>query len=307
MPTIFTKAIKITKTVLIFIASILSIYLIIMFSFGGYGKKPITLKMPSNPDSLFLIAHRGLGNYFPESGRSSIRAAQRVGFKAVEVDVEKTLDRQLIIFHDRDCERLLGVKAHLDTIALETVQAFPLIFQGRTSTDFVMTPEELVHDHPQTIFYFDMKMKDLESADKLVAIIKKYGIENSSILANSHFPLIFYVEWKYPEINTALEGFDAGKEWAYYLMPKQLKPDFLSGFAAKLDLHQLQWLKKKNLIHCRIVYGVDAQSLPKVLAWGIKNVILDYDSTLTQFDFLKWDRELSKTFYDQFPHSSVDN
>ncbi|MDI1354741.1 MAG: glycerophosphodiester phosphodiesterase family protein [bacterium] len=241
-------------------------YFTFMFSFGGYGKKPLILERQFTTDSVFLLAHRGIGEYYPESSEGSLAAAHRIGFRAVEVDVEKTSDKQLIIFHDHDCLRLHGKEGNLDSLTLSYLQSFPLVFNGTESKDYARTPEELVKKyHHKLIFYFDMKVKDLESADQLVAVIKKYGIEKYSILANSHFPLIWYVEMKYPEITTALEGFDKGKEWTYYLMPKDLKPDFLSSFAATVDSAHVAWLKENDLLSRRIVYGVNGKTIDSVL------------------------------------------
>lgn len=296
------------KILALIILLLVSTYLLLMFSFGGYGRKPLTLNMKLSSDSVFLLAHRGLGAYFPESSESSVSAAAKLGFRAVEVDVEKTADNKLIIFHDHDCLRLHGREGDLDTLSLAYLQSFPLVFEEKFSSDFAKTPEELVRAHRhELIFYFDMKVKDLESADQLVQVIKKYHIEGSSILANSHFPLIFYVEMKYPEITTALEGFDKGKEWSYYLMPKDLKPDFLSSFADNVDSAHVTWLKDNDLLARRIVYGVNTKTVDRVLNAGIRNIILDYDTTLTKFKFLNWNQDLRELFYDQLTYPPVNN
>lgn len=52
-----------------------------------------------------LIAHRGASAVAPESTRAAIRAAICAGADMIELDVQLTRDRQLIIFHDDRLER----------------------------------------------------------------------------------------------------------------------------------------------------------------------------------------------------------
>lgn len=52
-----------------------------------------------------LIAHRGASARAPESTAAAIRAALRAGADMVELDVQMTRDRRLVIFHDERLER----------------------------------------------------------------------------------------------------------------------------------------------------------------------------------------------------------
>ena len=52
-----------------------------------------------------LIAHRGASAVAPESTRAAIQAAVRAGAMMIELDVQLTLDRRLVIFHDDRLER----------------------------------------------------------------------------------------------------------------------------------------------------------------------------------------------------------
>ncbi len=56
----------------------------------------------------------------------------------------------------------------------------------------------------------------------LVSLIQSYNISGTSIIASTSGFVVFYIEYKYPAINTALEGFNSGKEWIYCLFPKNL-------------------------------------------------------------------------------------
>jgi hypothetical protein len=52
------------------------------------------------------------------------------------------------------------------------------------------------------------------------------------------------MEYRHPEVRTVLEGFVAGKEWTYRLMPVHMRPNLLSSFAATTVEAQVAWLRK---------------------------------------------------------------
>jgi glycerophosphoryl diester phosphodiesterase len=275
----FKKTFKVLLYTLLIVAGI---YLTFMFAFGGYGKKPITLTMPTNNNGHIFFAHRAMSGYYPESSLSAVKGAKDEGLNGVELDIQKDRNGELIIFHDESCERLLGFKGLIDTMTLAEIKKYPLIFQEKVKSDsYVISVKELLDNYSnKLLFYFDMKLTDFKTADDMVKLIRHYGIEKSCIVANSDFPFVFYIEHTYPEITTVLEGFDAGKEWTYYLMPKNLKPDFFSGFSWNLDAAHVAWLKKHDLVDRRIVYGVGIDNIKTMLNYGLKHLIVDYDTAM---------------------------
>ena len=59
----------------------------------------------SRDAGLLVIAHRGASAVAPESTKAAIRAAAQAGADMIELDVQMTLDRRLIVFHDDRLER----------------------------------------------------------------------------------------------------------------------------------------------------------------------------------------------------------
>jgi hypothetical protein len=252
-----------------------------MFIGGGFGKKPVTINAVNDGNSQFLFAHRGISEYYPENTREAIEAAKLKGFKGLEVDIRKSSDNEFILFHDENGSRLLGINSNIWDLSTSQIKGRHLLFNDIESGSYVLTLKELLDNYKDDfIIYFDMKLKKIKDVDELVRIIQSYNISGSSIIASTSGFIVFYIEYKYPGINTALEGFNSGKEWIYYLMPRNLKPDFLSSFAGEVDERHISWLKKKDLMSSRIVYSVDSANYHQVIQWGLKNLIIDYDSTM---------------------------
>jgi glycerophosphoryl diester phosphodiesterase len=265
---------------------IIGILVIAYFGFmligGGFGRKPVNIDAMNDGNSPFLFAHRGISEYYPENTREAIDAAKLKGFKGLEIDIRKSSDDEFILFHDEDCSRLLGIQGKIDELSTTQIKERHVLFDGIESDSYVLTLRELLDNYKDDfIFYFDMKLKDIDDIDELVSIVLSYDISGSSIIASTSGFIVFYIEYNYPEIKTALEGFNSGKEWLYSLFPKNFKPDYLSSFAGKVDEKHISWLRQKNLVSNRIVYDVDSANYQKVIQLGMKNLIIDYDSTMT--------------------------
>jgi len=273
---------KYFKTLLYFLLALICVYLVFVFSFGGFGKKALVSTSAGKSDTALLFAHRGISLYYPENSREGAEGARLHGFRAVELDIRRSADDQNVVFHDENCLRMLGLDQEVDSLTMAELKKYPIsLYSGKKSEAVVPTVDEFLSSAKENmIFYFDMKFSSFKDADEIVALIKKHARERSVILTNWDILFVFYVEAKYPEIITGLEGFDAGKEWTYTLMPKNLKPDFLSGFFSHTSAEHIGWLKKNELIENRIVYGVDSTNYESALKAGFKNIIIDYDSAM---------------------------
>ena len=75
-----------------------------------------------------MFAHRGLytaDQSIPENSLPAFRAAAEAGY-GVELDVQLTRDRQVVVFHDDDLKRACGIDARVDAYTCEELRAFPL-------------------------------------------------------------------------------------------------------------------------------------------------------------------------------------
>lgn len=280
--------IRIIKALLIAITTIVAVYLAISFSFGGFGNKPANQLFPDPADSLLFFAHRGVVGDFPENSLESIGEAKRLGFRAVEFDLRKSADDDFILFHDTDAERMLGNGQNISEISNAELEDLPLMQNGRPGNFFVPSLGKVLDQYGSDfIFYFDMKRSGFKEAGQIVEIIRNYEIGDRVIVASADALFLFYIEMKYPEIITALEGFNAGKEWTYPLIPKNLRPDYLSGFFNRIDRNHLEWLRNDGLINRRIVYGIDSSNFISARTMGIRHMIIDYDSGSPAFNELK--------------------
>lgn len=243
---------------------------------GGFGAKTEAPTVPL-PEVLH-IAHRAGDEAFPENCGDGIRHSIAEGYTAVELDIRATKDDVLVLYHDDTAERLSGSNERVDALSFEELARQPLRLNG-TATSSRPTPLDSAIDlcSEGTLMYLDLKFTSTALGDRLARMILDKGAQRRVLVASSDVLLLFHLEYHYPELNTVLEGFDAGEEWTWALIPRKFKPDLVSSFGSEIDEKQLAWLKEHDLLHWKIAYGVDSANYRALRDRGITRFIVDED------------------------------
>ncbi len=260
---------------------ILAGILLLLLIGGGFGRRPERTVFDSPTTN--YIAHRGLYNYFAENSFEGYEHCRLMGFKAIETDIRVSKDNRLIVFHDDSTRRLLEINSTIDQIPFTELEGAHLYFNGAKTNNTVMSFNKFLNSFQKDfVIYLDNKVNKKWVADSLILQINKSSAQNSLVVASSNLLFLSYIKYKNPNVFTSLEGFNAGKEWIYYLIPKNFKPDYYSSFISKVDDRHLDFLRKNHLLDHKIVYGVDRNNLDFTLNSGIHNMILDFDSSFVE-------------------------
>ncbi|HVO21828.1 MAG TPA: glycerophosphodiester phosphodiesterase [Anaeromyxobacter sp.] len=155
-------------------------------------RPPPALPAPHRPyldlPGPWLVAHRGGGALAPENTLAAFDRAASLRADAIEIDVRRTRDGAVVIFHDQDTARLLGQPgtvaartlaelAHLDAGAAFTADGgatFP--FRGRGLS--VPTLAEVLRRYPSMRFNVDAKDDDPEMAAALAEVVRSAFAED---------------------------------------------------------------------------------------------------------------------------------
>ncbi len=90
--------------------------------FFPYVSAALMTVAPLAGSEALVIAHRGASAVAPENTAASIREAIRLGAKVVEFDVRTTRDGVLVLFHDKELDRLAGRPGSIEELDWETVR-----------------------------------------------------------------------------------------------------------------------------------------------------------------------------------------
>ncbi|MCW6168758.1 MAG: glycerophosphodiester phosphodiesterase [Thermoplasmatales archaeon] len=100
-----------------------------------------------------IIAHRGFRKNYPENTIPAFVDAFRIGSDAVELDVHFTKDKKIVVFHDFNLKRLLGVDAEINDLDLDTIKRYR--FPG---TDIaVPTLDEVLSELGEKQIFIELK------------------------------------------------------------------------------------------------------------------------------------------------------
>lgn len=75
------------------------------------------------PGDFVIAVHRGYSATAPENTLAAIAAAKDIGVDCIEIDVQMTADGQLVLFHDGDLYRTLGVSKTLGQLTYAELRA----------------------------------------------------------------------------------------------------------------------------------------------------------------------------------------
>ena len=125
----------------------------------------------------YLIAHRGYSQCFPENTLLAIQAALDEGAKYIEIDIQLTADRQAVVFHDRDLQRLCHQSGTIHDYTLKELQPFssysPDRFKDKYLGEKIATLKEVVtlfKAYPGTTLFVELKRISIEKFGSSVVL-----------------------------------------------------------------------------------------------------------------------------------------
>lgn len=255
------------------------IVLITIILGGGFGDKDqFSLLNQGEP---IVFAHRGVIDNNVENSIEAFKKSKFFGFNAIETDISTTKDGKLIVFHDKNCKKLLGINSNINQLNWNDIKNKNLIYKSQITKNKIITLDQLLKwIDEDIILYLDIKETSKSIADSLLQSLKINNRIKNVIVADDNILFLKYIQFKIPELKTALEGFNKGKEWLYYIIPKNMKPHYYSSFIDQVDINHIEFLNKNNLLKNKITYGVDSTNINEVYEFGIKNIIVDYYSSM---------------------------
>lgn len=102
-----------------------------------------------------LFAHRGGAHEYDENTLSAFEETYKKGIRGYETDIRRTKDGKLVIFHDDNFERIVGIKGGIEDLTLEEVKKLKTK-KGNT----IPTLDEFIaffKDKPGVYIEFEMK------------------------------------------------------------------------------------------------------------------------------------------------------
>ena len=125
---------------------------------------------------MLRIGHRGARAYEPENTLRSFKEALEIGVDAVEFDVRKTKDDQLVVIHDADVKRTTDGEGLVSELTLEEIKGFSA------------EKDEKIPTLKEALDFLDKKVKiviELKEAgveEKVLAAVRENGLQKNVVI-----------------------------------------------------------------------------------------------------------------------------
>ena len=147
---------------------------------------------------MLRIGHRGARAYEPENTIRSFKRALEIGVDAVELDVRKTKDGQLVVIHDADVKRTTDGKGLVSELTLEEVKGF-----SAEKGEKIPTLKEVL-DFLDKKVKIVIELKEAGVEEQVLAAVHERGLQKNVVIVSFHEEALRRVKELDREVETGL-------------------------------------------------------------------------------------------------------
>jgi glycerophosphoryl diester phosphodiesterase len=187
---------------------------------------------------MLKVGHRGARAYEPENTLRSFQKAIELGADALELDVRKTKDAQLVVIHDADVKRTTNGKGLVIDLTMEQIKSL-----SAEKGEKIPTLEE-------TLAFLDKKVKvfvELKEAgieEQVLALVRKKALKKNVIIVS-------FLEDTLRKVRELDDEVETGLIYAKHKNPLkaalELKAQWLLGFYKFTHTANVQKAHEKGL------------------------------------------------------------
>jgi len=241
---------------------LLSILAILLYHFFIW--KPLDTSALYKKHAFLLFAHRGAQLKEPENTIPAFKRAVEDGCNAIELDVYRTRDGHLIVFHDNTLERITNGTGRVAEHTLEELQALNAANAWKDRHEQIPTLQAVIDALPDHIvFNFEIKNFSFFSEQRTELELVRFIHENKlrdRVILSSFNPLnIWRVKMADPSIFTALLWYNPSLFSLRHPMGVHLShPDIFHPFEENLNWGVKFWSRMKKIpMHVWVVNDED--------------------------------------------------
>jgi len=126
---------------------------------------------------MLRIGHRGARAYAPENTIKSFEKAIEIGVDAVELDIRKTSDNELVVIHDADIKRTTNGKGLVSELTLKEIRSFS------ADGEKIPTLDETLNFLDKKVKVF-IELKEAGVEEQVLSIVRSKGLEKNVVIVS---------------------------------------------------------------------------------------------------------------------------
>jgi glycerophosphoryl diester phosphodiesterase len=125
---------------------------------------------------MLRVGHRGARAYAPENTLASFKKALEIGVDAVELDVRKTKDNQLVVIHDADIKRTTDGEGLVSGLSLLQIKGF-----SAEGGEKIPTLQEALDFLDKKVKVL-IELKEAGIEEQVLSIVHARGLEKNVVI-----------------------------------------------------------------------------------------------------------------------------
>ena len=249
---------------------------------------------------LQVIAHRGGADVAPEGTLLLFRQADSLGADVLELDLRRSADGALVVFHDRRVHRVTEDTGRVDRLTLARLQALdagyrwspdgglthPYRGQGLRIPSF----DEFLSAFPGRRLLVELKSGRQDSAQRLCDELRSHGMESRAIVASFRHQTLSAFRDACPEVATSASAREVGIDWGLRTLRLDglVEPDFdayhVPESAGPIDLVTPRFVERARRRGLPVqVWTVNrGQDMERLIDTGVDGIVTDRPGRLIQ-------------------------
>ncbi len=127
---------------------------------------------------MLKIGHRGARAYAPENTIDSFKKAIDMGVNAIELDVRKTKDNQIVVIHDADIKRTTNGQGLVSDLTLAEIKGFSM--EGGEKIPTLCEALDFLGKKVTTL----IELKEIGLEEAVLGIIRERGLQKDVIVTS---------------------------------------------------------------------------------------------------------------------------
>ena len=155
-----------------------------------------------------VTAHRGESTNHPENTMSAFKGAKEVGADWIELDVQQTKDREIVVSHDSNLSRVTGVNKDIIDMTYEEIDKLDAgsFFNEKFKGEKIPLFEDVLKFAKENNIKLNIELKptgkEVDFEKQVVDLIKKYKFENMCVVTSLVYKVIENTKNIEPSIQT---------------------------------------------------------------------------------------------------------
>jgi len=160
---------------------------------GAIIEIPVDVTGYSAVHRALCVAHRGASGYYRENSITAFEHAQALDADIVELDVQKTKDGVIVVYHDKTIKTSEG-KKYVSSLTWKAL---------RKADSRICTLEQAIECIRQTDMIVMVEFKATGIVDPVIKIVEDGGMGNRVMYSGFDLPTLQQIEKIRPEVDTA--------------------------------------------------------------------------------------------------------